>query len=429
MITAARAVFAARLALFWLAACGGGDDAPYTVTGERGQAVAIHLDGWVPQVAASIGDDDVAPASVLVDTGAPMTLLARRAFPALADLPDGQHAVDLHAFGVTFGGLDAAVFELFGGGEGLPGGIIGGDILTREVLWLDYRAARARLYASWDAAAPPHLADGAGAPTLIDLDVAGGGTFLLPGSCGDQPCGLVTLGPTRLLVQARFEDLEPMLVLVDTGASSVVMNDTLLDALGDPANRPRLDGVSVGTVNGTVTAAYSRVARLSLFDAAGHEVSLGDQPVLVVHDSQILALISQELGRPIVALLGGSFLRHYQTTIDAPSGLMALARYQVDDHVPADEFIGPGFTLARQGDAWLVADVYPGTSAASQGLLRGDQLLSIDGTSIPGLDAATVDALLRDHPVGDSIHLELETGGTPYAADVRIEDLLPSYTP
>ena len=409
-----------------LAGCG--DDDGFDYQGEAGTLVPAAFPGWVPQVN---GGATTADRLLVIDTGAPVTILDRDSF---ALTPDGQHTLDLHGFGLTFPAYPAISYDIFGAPPGTPGspdGIFGGDLLRHFALWLDYRGGQAALFAG----SPP---DGDAAivePAItLPVEILGGGRSLLPGNCGEQPCGVIELPATRVLLSARFEgQAEWQWVLVDTGASAVATSESFLASLGHADERPRLDGITITTASGLALVAMSRLATLELGTgtparADEPSVSLASLPILVLPTDELLQNISDEVGHPIVALVGGSFLREFQTTVDYPDRALVLERYRARDHIPADEYIGVGFTLApAAGGTWAVADVYSGTDADMKGVKRNMTVESIDGKSITGLPSSSVDAFFDGKPVGSTITIEVIEVGAPVTKSVLIEDLLPSY--
>jgi len=412
------------VSLLLAGACGNDDDFP--VEGTSGTQVAATFPGWVPVIQAGVSAEDH---TMIVDTGAPITICDRDSFPGFDK--DGKHAVDMHGFGLTFPGYEVVSYDIFGGapGGGSPDGIVGGDLLRHFAMRLDYQGGHAALY--FGETAPPGddalvFSDGASVP----IEVIGGGLASLPGNCSPMPsCGTVSLPATRILLSARFEGAsQAQWVLLDTGASAIATSESFLASLaGNGSPRPRLDGVNITTATGVQTAALSRVWRLDI-EAGEADVVLDDLPLLVLPNDQLLQGISNEVGRPIVALVGGTFLREFLTTIDYPAERLVLERYRTRTHIPADEYVGVGFTL--QGGAsgtWLVNEVYPSTDAAAQGLVAGQVVEEIAGTSITGLPQATVEALFDGRAVGSTVAVGVVVAGNLVSKDVAVEDLLPDY--
>lgn len=403
-------------------ACGD-DDPGLEYRGTPGTPVAAGYDALVPTVAATVNGGG--SRNFLVDTGAPITILDRVAFP---EFELGPQPADLATFGLTFPSYGVVVMDLFGADPDDPGamhGILGGDLLRHFALSLDYRDGRAWLSDPFDPAArPPGLA--VGELESFTIDVVGGGRSLVP------PNKVIDVPPTRILTLATFEgDPQPRWVLVDTGASAVVVREDYLESLGDVAGRPRLDGVTVGTVYGPITTYLSRVWRVRLDGADGAgRVAVDDVPILTLPPNALFDGIAAEVQLDVVALIGGTYLRWYWTTIDYPTKRMHLARYTDPAHIAPNEFIGVGFTLARSGDDWVISDCYPGTDAyVNEGLRRGDIVEEIDGMSITGQDTDVVGALLGAFRLGDEVPVGIRSVATIEPHLVLVEDLLPSYPP
>jgi predicted aspartyl protease len=414
-----------------LGACGDNADG-FTVVGETGQAVPATFDQWVPEVAGGLDGDT--SRRLLVDTGAPLTILDRDSFPSLGK--DGLHDADLEAFSLEFPGYQVARWDLFGGvpGAGIPDGILGGDLVRHFALALDYHDGRAWLIDAYDPTVRPRGAETMplDAPRTASFELAGGGRSLVTGDCAPDPtCGTVDLHATRILVQARFEAAaDPVWVMVDTGASSVVVDQAFFTSLGDPT-RPHFDGLQVITASGPTLAEVSRVWRLALDGgAAGADApSVDDLPVTVLPATGIFDALSMEVDRPVVALVGGTFLRRHLAVLDYPARRLVLMRYQDQSHVPADEFVGPGFSLAASGADWLVSQVFSPSDAATQGLHIGDVVDELDGTPITGQPTDVVDALFHAHAVGETLAVGLRRQTGTETHMITIEDLLPSYGP
>jgi hypothetical protein len=393
-----------------LAACG---DAGLDYDGPLGQPVPATVASSVPIADGAV---DGAPGRFLVDSGAPLTLLDTAGFGG----EPGTRRVELDALGLRFPDRKAPAFDLLPGDDNGIDGILGGDILRHFALSIDYRGERL-----WVDEVAPDLPVGVD-PETVDAPVAaaaalrGGGLFGIPDCAA---CDDVEVGATRLLVDVTLESEVTATFLVDTGASAVLIEPGLLAALPGPG-RPRLDGVTVATAAGPVSASYVRIGavELSVGPAGTRETSV---PALVLPDEGFLDPVESEVGREVDGLLGGSYLRAFLATLDAPGRQLILARFRDRDHIDADEFVGVGFSMASRGSVWEVQDVYPATDAAAEGLIAGDVVSALDGESITGADRQTIDTILGRFALGDEVAVAIERG--PQTVLVTVEDLLPAY--
>jgi len=210
---------------------------------------------------------------------------------------------------------------------------------------------------------------------------------------------------------------------VDTGASLTVVEASLLKSLGATA-RPMLCCESVAVVDGVVKMPMARLRSLRL-----GAVTVSNLPVLVVDQAttkaSLFAILSAEVGLQIQMLVGGSFLRHFAVKVDYEEGRLNLARYQNQDHVSSDEYVGPGFSFcasAQSGDH-VVVDVYQGTDAQTQGVQPGEVLQAVDGKQVTGMTQAQVLDLMRKVSVGSKTRLTF--GGVQ--RQVKVERLLKDY--
>ncbi len=397
-------------------ACG---DGGLDYEGEAGRPVAADIDRHTPYVQVAV--DGSAPGRFLVDTGAPFSVLDTDSY----DLSDGKHAVDLDAFGLHVFDYEVVAFDAlpFPQGDRVIDGIVGGALMCSFTLSVDYQGERAWLDDAWDGGAPAEF-DAAVAPAIaVDVRLDGGGRYLVPGNCGGD-CGTIELPGTRILVEVVADgDAEPFTALVDTGATAVVASEALMTRLGMDG-RPRLDGVTVGTASGPVTAYFTRLGSVSLSDAAEPLTSV---PTLVVPGFDLFDALSDEVDGDVDAIIGGTLLRHFLVTMDYPGRQLVLSRYRDPSHIDADEFVDLGFDMVASGGAWVVGDVYSGTDAQAQGVRTGDVVVRLDGTEIAGLDEGAVRAIVTQYDVGDAISLELDRLGGPVTLSVAVEDLLPHY--
>lgn len=390
-----------------LAACG---DGGLTWDGTLGTPVVAEFPFKTPTVTATVDGD--LTGRFLVDTGAPFTILDTDSFTGYEI---ANHDIDLEAFGATFLGYQVTAYDAlpFDMGEDRIDGIIGGSLLGEFVLALDYRGGRAWLYDDWDGSVPDDAEYEA--VYVIDFDLRGGGNYLVPGGTIETPA-------TRILVDGVIEG-QPFTALLDTGASAVVLSETLVDRLGD-GGRPRLDGVTVGTSAGALPAYFTRVGIVELGDSA----SRTSVAALVVPGWNLFDLISSEVGTEVDAIVGGTFMRYFVTTIDYPAGEIVLAEYSDPSHIDPREYVRPGFDLVRSNGRWVVSDVFPGTDAVAQGIQSGETVEQLGGVDIRSIEAdEAVAAIYAEFDVGEVIAVGIDRAGGLETIDVLVEDLLPEF--
>lgn len=408
-----RAVLAALLST----ACGGDDALEWE--GVAGRPVPASFDQWVPGVSASAAG---VTRHVLLDSGAPLTLLDTDEFTGL---DDGAHEVDVAIGELTFPSLEVAAYDVISYEQSRSppiGGLIGGDILTAFAFSLDYKDGRVWLEDE-PAARPEGVAPGSvDGPLEVRARVSGGGVFPVPG--GDR----VDVGATRFLVWAEAEDLtgeDGFWVLVDTGASSVFLSHDVVERLS--GDRPRLEGVTVGTANGPQPAYFTRVwsMRLDAGEAEDPVVDLPSVPALVLEDDSVFDAIESEVNERVLGIVGGTYLRWFVATLDYPRETLRLLPYTAPDHIDEDEFVGVGFTFELRDSEWTVDTVYPGTDADADGLRSGDELVAVAGVEVDGLSYAEVDGLFGDYSLGDQVPVTVDGSGGLVEVEIAVEDLLP----
>jgi S1-C subfamily serine protease len=147
----------------------------------------------------------------------------------------------------------------------------------------------------------------------------------------------------------------------------------------------------------------------------------------VLEDNELFESVSAEVGAPVVAILGGTYLRWFLTTMDFPRQSMTLRAYREPDHIDPAEFVAVGFTLEPRGGEWVIGRVIPGTDAEAEGLLAGQQVLTLDGTSTAGLGRAEVDALVAGFSLGEELPVGVLQGQEMVEVLVSVEDLLPEF--
>ncbi|MBK8481271.1 MAG: aspartyl protease family protein [Proteobacteria bacterium] len=408
LLAGGAAVFACALGL----ACGESAPVPtLRFEGEVGQRVPLQLVNGVPALAAVVDGGDAQ--LFLLDTGAPLTLLAQRAFP---ERPSGPQTLRLGAFGLAFPAAPAVMSALFASESACagptPAGVIGGDLLRQFGLELDLAGLQVALRA-----AEPAIDEGAAvsAPQVIPFRLRGGGTVHPTEDVSVQ------VGATRVIVPLRVEGVA-VEALLDTGATTTLIRDGLLRRL--PATgRPLICCERVETASqGALAARITRLRRTEL-----GTLRLDGLAVLVLPDATPFAALSRETGRSIDLILGADVLRQLVSYLDYPARRWRVALRGDAVLAPADDFVLAGFTFcaARDGDGAIVQDVFVGSDAFAKGVRSGERLLSIGGEPVAGLDRAALLALLRRTPVGETVRLAFGTGSGISERVVRIEQHLP----
>jgi hypothetical protein len=392
---------------------------PFDYTGEPGVSVPVTFYSDVPQVEVVV--DNNSSYDFLLDTGAPATILDGAAY---AMAPGIYPASTVETLGITVLDLDCAVLSLFGGALTI-GGILGGDIFRNFALTVDYRGAWATLYTGLDGEPPPGDGDGEGyfGPTTTrSFELLGGG--LLSTDSGEN----LPVPPTRVIMTLDIEGHDVLAVL-DTGASSVVLDETLYwDLMDWRPERPVLEGFEVLTPDATHDAVITRLASLRIASPGGVHTVQTSVPALAVLGSDDLVRFSEEVGRDVQALLGGAFLRYYQLTIDYPARQVTLQPYLETDHVDPEEYVGVGFTWDQVATGNVVVErVLPGTDAHDQGVAEGDRILTANAYNILLTGEGGVDSAVAASVLGETVSFTLERADATAIYEILVEDLLPPF--
>jgi Aspartyl protease len=405
--------------------------APLGCSGSNGDDNFSYIGMSNQVVAANFGADLLADVSVTVngglaklftvDTGAPFTILNATSFP---DHADGAHKDDLAAFLLTFPELSDVSFSIAGDNDG----IIGGNILMHFAFSLDYAGDRVWLGDPFDKEVIPRDVF-TEAESDVTFDVFGGGTASTGGNCSSN-C-IVDYPATRVLVQVLVENqTAPVWMLIDTGASVVVLDSGLFNSLAQDPNRPRLDGVQLVAVSGAQTSFLSRVGQLKLIGTGGASaaVALDSVEIGVIPGTTLLQSISQETGKTVQGLIGATYLRYFLGTVDYQKKLLRLWRYN-DPHVDPNAFIGPGFTLQNFGQNWALNEVYTNKDAYAQGLRAGQIVEEIGNQPLTGQSNGAVQAILDSYALGEEMPVTVNQSGNLVTVNVLVQDLLPTYPP
>jgi hypothetical protein len=426
-VTFAKAIIlAATFAVLASAACSSGSssspDAGFGYSGTGGQPVSANFGfDLLPDVQVQIGSN---PTRLFtVDTGAPAVILDSNIY---TDHAAGVHTGEtLTAFNLTFSDVTELSIPISGDD---PAGLIGGDLLRHFAYTLDYVGNRAWLSDPFKTSDIP--ADvAAGTEEDIPFALLGGGNFIAFTGCTGSSCN-VTLPPTRVLVQATFEDATtPVWVLVDSGSSLVVIDPAVFDALDpDVGRRPTIEGATLSTVTGANDAFYTRVWRVNVNGSNGTASTISADNIVaaVIPGDNLLATLANETGKPVKALLGGAFFRYFLTTVDYQTSKLRLQRYD-DPQIDPTDWVGPGFSINLNDKS--AVEVYTNKDAAAQGLQNGDTILQIGSLSLAGAsDSAIVNAYLS-YTLGQPMPVTFSHGGVMHTVNVMVENLLPDYPP
>lgn len=263
-------------------------------------------------------------------------------------------------------------------------GLIGWEVLARFVTSFDYAENRVVL-ALPDRATPP-----ANAHVI---------PFVFYGTQPQIGCAI---------------DGNPAECTIDTGArDSLTLFGPYLAAHSDilPA---KLSAVGVNGL-GFGGAAFGRLGRL-------REIQIGGiQLIDLVAD--YTTQTQGALAAPFIAAnLGGNLLRRFDVTFDYGKQTMALVpNYAFND---PDEYERIGLFLINKGGKDTVADARPGTPAADVGIVRGDVITTIDGSSTSSMSLEDVRAKFYQ-PAGTVVHIGLiSKDGSQRTVTVTLRDIV-----
>ncbi len=139
---------------------------------------------------------------------------------------------------------------------------------------------------------------------------------------------------------------------------------------------------------------------------------------------ELIAAVMQEVQRDYVRPVGPDLLtkdalKGMLTKLDPHSDYMDEQEYQQAQANISGKFGGIGIEISVQGGSPKVIVPIDDTPAARAGLEPGDLIVSIDGRSTQGMDAAKVTDAIRGEP-GTTVMLTISRGdGTPFDVAVR----------
>ena len=379
------------------------DVPPVAYTGALPVTVPARYLSNVLTVEAEVNGAGARP--LLVDTGSAMTGLDPTSYADANVASDVSSLPSLAVGAMTWKNVPVVVLDECGTSCGPYDvtGVVGGNILRSFVVSFDYRAPAI----VFGPAQPPSTVTPT--PIAIPFSVEGGGMGTIAGGNGAE----VDVPPTRAVLHGTIEGVARTFV-VDTGASFTLLRESLFTPLVSDG-RKTLALVS-STSSGSAQGSVARTHALDVGAATSSGSPVESVPDAVVDD------LAAETGTSIDGLLGGSFLRAYDTVVDYGAGAMSLYPYSAVDPL-ADEFDRVGFFLGASGSDYVIVQIILGSAASGVEGLEGATLVDVDGTPLTGLDPETADRLLRG-AVGATHAMHVMIGATLEEKTFPVEDVL-----
>jgi len=328
------------------------------------------------------------PMKVIYDSGAPETWVAQ----SLASTV-GRGAVT-----VAFAGRTVELPHVtFGAIPALPGvdAVIGSDVVAELVVTVDYPRSRLWLDEKLDEKTLLACDHVEGAPAIVDVTMDG-----------------------YMFVRGKLESLEGWF-LVDTGATFGVVPKRVFAELTARAPRATLTGFHTPAAVGTFWADFAMVGSMQTGDRA-----VGDILVRTVDDGMIGPAPTNDA--PLLGVLPHDYLSRFLVTLDLPHGKLRLDRVKAGANVGATRYWTSGISLeATTGAPVHVTSVLPGSAAAEQGVVAGDEVTALDGVAIAAV--APFDRpwrLLTRDAAGTVAVTVLHEGGAPRELALDTRDLL-----
>jgi len=300
---------------------------------------------------------------------------------------------------LAFGGKVAMLEEAYVltlADYGIPAdGVIGTDVLGSFALSIDF--ARERVW----------LDDAIDEPSLQACSHAN----------PDAPIvHMVT--QDHFFVEGALEG-QPGWFLVDTGASLGLVPEDVFADLEAASARPSLGGFYTAAAIGTF---WARLTSLGTMEVAGqgvYGVLTRTAPPGLLPDLPLAAP-----GR-LLGLLPSGYFRHFLVTVDYPASELRLAGYVDDSFVEPRMRLVAGIGLEETEQPPVhVTEVLAGSSAAEEGVLVGDELLSIGGQPIASLPASSRPWALTTSTGAESTTVEVLRGTETLSFTLQLRDLL-----
>jgi hypothetical protein len=229
------------------------------------------------------------------------------------------------------------------------------------------------------------------------------------------------------VVMADFGGMEIPL-LADTSSRLTVITQSTFDAQPVDEQLPQRHGFRFLTNFGEDAGFLTRMPELRFGDLVVYNLVVG----VVPDDNHVRAVL--EPNRVFVeGFLGAQFWQRFAVGIDgqilvhgtSEGGTRRFLLY--GDGSEPQELVGAwtkvGLELTRRDGAVTVEMVFEETTAAAAGILVGDVLLSVDGTSVDQISLEEVRGALRGAG-GEARTLQIQRGDETLTFEVTVQDLL-----
>ena len=231
-----------------------------------------------------------------------------------------------------------------------------------------------------------------------------------------QPVRIKWLREQYIFVPGKAEHLQGWL-LVDTGASLGAIPTATFNALQKEKPRPAVGGFYLQAGIGTF---WSQLTMVKSLEVLGRRIE--HIPTRTIPDGSVPL---SKLPGTFLGVLPSIYLRHFMTTIDAPNGELRLDGYKGMNPVEPPRFFPLGVSLSEQVTGPVaVTEVLDGSSAKDQGVLVGDEVLSVEGKPISSFSPSQRGWLFVGQGLGQARTVSFKRGGQTLSVTLEARDLL-----
>jgi membrane-associated protease RseP (regulator of RpoE activity) len=235
-----------------------------------------------------------------------------------------------------------------------------------------------------------------------------------------KPAEVPFLQRMYVFVPGKAEDMDGWF-LVDSGASLGAMPDPIFDALDAKRPRAALEGFYTPAAIGTF---WARLATVATYEVGGKSVSR--MLVRTMPDGLIPLPTKGFAGKPFLGVLPSGFMSHFMVTVDYAHKLLRLDAAKGAKLADTNLVYTSGIGLddGTTDPPVKVSHVLPKSSAEEAGVLPGDEIVSIDGSSAATMDPYARPWRLVGEPPSQTIKLKIARGQATMELSVETRDLL-----